>query len=67
MPVKVNFAAIPDKTYNGIVYRVSDVGTQSGRNVSFSATIALTDADENIKAGMTADLTLEISRIEDAK
>ena len=67
MPVKVNFAAIPNKTYNGIVYRVSDVGTQSGRNVSFSATIALTDADENIKAGMTADLTLQISRIENAK
>ena len=67
MPVKVSFAAIPDKVYNGVVYKVSDVGTQSGWNISFSATIALTDADENIKAGMTADLTLEISRIEDAK
>ena len=67
MPVKVSFAAIPDKTYNGIVYKVSDVGTQSGWNVSFSATIALTDADENIKSGMTADLTLEIASIENAK
>ena len=67
MPVKVSFAAIPNKTYNGIVYKVSDVGTQSGWNVSFSATIALTDTDDNIKAGMTADLTLEIARIENAK
>ena len=66
MPVKVSFAAIPDRVYNGTVYKVSDVGTQSGWNVSFSATIALTDADENIKAGMTADLTLEMARIEDA-
>ncbi len=66
MPVKVSFAAIPDRTYNGVVYKVSDVGTQSGWNVSFSVTIALTDADENIKAGMTADLTLEVARIEDA-
>ena len=66
MPVKVSFAAIPDRVYNGIVYKVSDVGTQSGWNVSFSATIALTDADENIKAGMTADLTLEVARIDEA-
>ena len=66
MPVKVSFAAIPDRVYNGIVYKVSDVGTQSGWNVSFSATIALTDADENSKAGMTADLTLEVARIDEA-
>ncbi len=66
MPVKVSFAAIPDKVYNGIVYKVSDVGTQSGWSVTFSATIALTDADQSIKAGMTADMTLEVARIEDA-
>ncbi len=66
MPVTVSFAAIPGRTYSGIVYKVSDVGTQSGWNVSFSATIALTDADENIKAGMTADMTLEVARVEDA-
>ena len=67
MPVKVNFAAIPEKTYNGVVYKVSDVGTQSGYNISFGVTIALTDADSAIKAGMTADLDLEITRVEDAK
>lgn len=67
MPVRVSFAAIPDKIYNGVVYKVSDVGTQSGWNITFSATIALTNADENIKTGMTADITLEIDRVEDAK
>lgn len=67
MPVKVSFAAIPDKVYNGVVYKVSDVGTQSGWNISFDATIALTNADDDIKAGMTADITLEIARAEDAK
>ena len=67
MPVKVSFAAIPDKVYNGVVYKVSDVGTQSGWNITFEATIALTNADDDIKAGMTADLTLEISRVENAK
>ena len=67
MPVKVSFAAIPNTIYNGIVYKVSDVGTQSGWNVSFDVTIALTNPDDNIKSGMTADLTLEIARIEDAK
>lgn len=67
MPVKVNFAAIPDKTYNGVVHTVSDVGTQSGWNISFNVTIALTDPDAAIKAGMTADLSLEISRVDNAK
>ncbi len=67
MPVKISFAAIPEKVYNGVIYRVSDVGTQSGWNITFDVTVALTDADENIKSGMTADLTLEIARIENAK
>ena len=67
MPVKVSFAAIPDKTYNGVVYKVSDVGIQAGYNISFTVTIALTDPDENIKSGMTADLTLEIGHVDDAK
>lgn len=67
LPVKVSFAAIPDKVYNGVVDRVSDVGTQSGWNITFGVTVALKDADENIKAGMTADLTLEIARVENAK
>ena len=67
MPVKISFAAIPNKVYNGVVYRVSDVGTQSGWNISFKITVILTNADENVKSGMTADLTLEIERIENAK
>ena len=67
MPVRVSFAAIPNKIYNGVVHRVSDVGTQSGWNITFDVTIALTNADDDIKSGMTADITLEISRVEDAK
>ena len=67
MPVKISFAAIPDRTYSGIIHKVSDVGTQTGFNITFGVTVALTDADEAIRSGMTADLTLEIARIEDAK
>lgn len=67
MPVKISFAAIPDRTYSGTVYKVSDVGTQTGFNITFGVTVALSDADEAIRSGMTADLTLEIARIEDAK
>lgn len=67
MPVKVSFAAIPNKVYNGTVYKVSDVGTQSGWNITFDVTIAIDNADSDIKSGMTADLTLEIARVEDAK
>lgn len=67
MPVKVSFAAIPNKIYNGTVYKVSDVGTQNGWNITFDVTIAIDNADSDIKAGMTADLTLEIARVENAK
>ena len=67
MPVNVSFAAIPGKIYNGTVYKVSDVGTQSGWNITFDVTVALTNADQDIKAGMTADLTLEIARVANAK
>ena len=67
MPVKIIFAALPDKVYNGVVYKVSDVGTQSGWNITFDVTVALTNADEDVRAGMTADLTLEIARVDNAK
>ncbi len=67
MPVTMTFEALPDKTYHGVIYNVSDVGTQSGFNISFEATVAMTDADEDIKAGMTADLTMEIDSVADAK
>lgn len=67
MPVTMTFEALPDKTYHGVIYNVSDVGSQSGFNITFSATVAMTDADENIKAGMTADVTIEINNIDDAK
>lgn len=67
MPVKVSFAAIPDKIYNGVVDNVSDVGTQSGWNITFGVTVALSNADKDIKAGMTADITLDIARVENAK
>lgn len=67
MPVKVTFAAIPNKIYNGTVYKVSDVGMQSGWNISFGVTIALANADEDIKAGMTADISIEIARVDNAK
>jgi HlyD family secretion protein len=67
MPVKIIFAALPNKVYNGVVYKVSDVGTQSGWNITFDVTVALTNADEDVRAGMTADLTLEIAHVDNAK
>ena len=67
MPVRVSFAAIPGKIYNGTVYKVSDVGTQNAWNITFNVTIAIDNADSDIKSGMTADLTIEVARVEDAK
>lgn len=63
---EITFAAIPDKTYHGEVYIVSDVGKTSGWNVTFAVTIVMTDADALIKSGMTADVSMYIDGVENA-
>lgn len=67
MPATIEFAAIPGKTYHGVVHKVADVGTRNGWNISFDITVKLTDADEKIKNGMTADVTLPIYHLDSAK
>ncbi len=65
-PVTISFAAIPDKTYHGVVTTASDVGVTSGWNVTYEITVAMTDPDENVKAGMTADINMLIDSAPDA-
>lgn len=65
-PVTISFAAIPDKTYHGVVTTASDVGVTNGWNVTYEITVAMTDPDENVKAGMTADIDMLIDSVADA-
>ena len=67
-PVVLAFDALPGKTYRGEVSAValSGVTDPAGRNVSFRATVHLLDADEHVRPGMTAAVTIQTARIADA-
>jgi len=53
-PVTFTFDAVPNKTYNGIVTNVSQVGTTTSNVVNFTVTTQITDADASIKPGITS-------------
>ncbi len=64
-PASLTFDAILDKTYNGEVEEVSRVGTSSSGVVNFTVKVKLTDADENVKPGMTSAVTITTKQLED--
>ncbi len=65
-PVTLTFDAILGKTYNGKVVEVAQVGTADQGVVSFKVTVELTDADEQVKPGMTAAVNIIVKEIKDA-
>jgi HlyD family secretion protein len=65
-PVTLTFDAILGKTYNGKVVEVAQVGTADQGVVSFKVTVELTDADEQVKPGMTAAVNIIVKQIQDA-
>ncbi len=65
-PVTLSFDAILGKTYNGKVVEVAKVGTEEQGVVSFKVTVELTDADEQVKPGMTAAVNVTVDEVKDA-
>lgn len=65
-PVTLSFDAILGKTYNGEVVEVAQVGTAEQGVVNFQVTVELTDADEQVKPGMTAAVNIIVKEIKDA-
>lgn len=63
--VTLTFDAIFGKTYNGAIVQVGQVGSDSGGAVNFVVTVELTDADELVKPGMTAAVSITIRELED--
>ncbi len=61
----LNFDAILNKTYRGQVKEVSPVGTVNQGVVDFIVTIELTDADQEVKAGMTAAVNIVVNQLAD--
>ena len=64
-PVTLTFDAILGKTYKGRVVEVAQVGTEEQGVVNFKVTVELTDADEQVKPGMTAAVNVIIEEIND--
>jgi HlyD family secretion protein len=64
-PVTVMFDAILGAEYNGKVVDVAQAGEIAGGSVSFTVTVELTDADAQVKPGMTAAVTVTVKELAD--
>ncbi len=53
-PVNLTFDALTGKQYHGKVVQISQVGTSNQGVVQFGVTVEITDADKNVRPGMTA-------------
>ena len=65
-PVKLEFDAIQDIEYQGEVIEVSPVGSQKQGLVSFLVSIRVTDADEEVRPGLTAAVQIVVRQVEGA-
>ncbi len=61
--VTINFDAIPNKTYNGVVQAIDQAGTVSSGAVNYTVTVQLTDADAQIMPGMTASANVVLDSV----
>lgn len=64
-PVKLTFDAILGREYNGVVVEVAQTGTVTAGVVSFKVTVELTDADNQVKPGMTAAVNILVKEVND--
>jgi HlyD family secretion protein len=64
-PVTLTFDAIRGGVYQGQVVSVDRVGTNNQGVVEFIVTVMLTNADEQVKPGMTAAVNIVVNQLED--
>ena len=62
--VTLTFDAILDKEYHGTVSQVARVGTIVQGVVQFNVTVVLTDADEDVRPGMTAAVNIIVEQLD---
>ncbi len=65
-PVTLSFDAILGKEYQGEVVEVSPVGFQQQGLVSFTVTVRVIDADEEVRPGLTAAVQIVVRQVEGA-
>lgn len=64
-PATLSFDAILNKEYHGEVVEVAKAGNNVSGVVNFKVTIELTDADQDVKPGMTAAVNITVEEIND--
>ena len=62
----VTFDALPDKVYQGQVETISSAGTDDSGVVEFNVNVKVLDADESVKPGFTAVVSIITSQVQDA-
>lgn len=63
--VSLTFDAVPSRTYQGEVIEVGLAGMTVQGVVNFEVTVAILDADESVRPGMTAAVNIVVEQIED--
>lgn len=61
----ISFDAILSKVYQGLVVEVDQVGTSNQGVVDFIVTIELSNADEDVKPGMTSAVNIVVNQLQD--
>jgi len=64
--VTIELDALPDKVYQGIVSRVNLSAKAGQGGINFLVSVTLTDADELVKPGMSAAITIAVKQVNDA-
>jgi HlyD family secretion protein len=64
-PVTLTFDAILGSEYHGKVTQVSQAGSVIQGVVNFTVTVEITDADEQVKPGMTAAVNITVKELKD--
>jgi len=62
-PVLLTFDAILGTEYNGVVSKIANVGVSTQGVVEFIVTVELTDADENVRPGMTSAVNIVVEEL----
>ncbi len=62
-PATLTFDAISGNQYNGKITEVSSFGTPSNGVVNFTVTVELTDADAQVRPGMTAAVNMTVEQL----
>lgn len=58
-PVVIHFDALRGKEYHGQVEKVAMVSAEDSKVVNYTVTVSLTDADPEVRPGMTAEVEIQ--------